>query len=384
VLDRETTVEDGGLRDSKWRQKLNEQSTVSLYELYERANVSQDPAGKALVWSRLGWVAEDAVVPPPVPPPAGWEQPDARGDDETRGETPRRLQSKTEVEVAGSKTPWLLTASDLAHDSLHDDGALARLTHPRFRSRLKLPDPREHLFQRARAQRIFGEEARLALRAVRELGLSMADVEMRKKETWKTQKHYARHGTHRAARILARKSARQRVEALVEQRADALTAMIRGYRLGLAYLRSLGDIEYGEGDRAREGMIQPIGPDARAIRRRRRSYWIEEQCLPANLYPSFERDLKLGWIHPTRDGRERLAAVDHRLAAALVLIDVRFTIQSERYCEDEVRSCPAWGEPVPRWPIDPRRIDAGRFRKICRKLSTGWYIHKEKTNVSPF
>jgi len=89
-------------------------STVSLYEHYESANVSQDPAGKALVWSRLGWVAEDAVVPPPVPWRPVEDTKCDEEDQETRGEIPRRRR--------GKKTPADL---DDAFDSVQDDGALA-------------------------------------------------------------------------------------------------------------------------------------------------------------------------------------------------------------------------------------------------------------------
>jgi hypothetical protein len=349
------------LHGATWRQQLNEQNAkIALALLNGKPSV--DPESVPVATRR--WLDTRDVRGTSKTEPISYDKPASAwlvkhevGHDDDLGKIPRRLESSIEVEAVGSKTPWLKTASDFAYGSVHDDGALARLTHPRFRSRLKLPDPREYLFQRARARRIFGDEWRLALRAARELGLSKADVEMRKRETWKTQKHYARHGTHRAARILERKQALRRVEALVEQRADALYAMIRGYRLGLAYLRSLPS----DGEPA--NMIEPIGPDARAMKRRRRSYWTREMGMSAELFQHFERDLKLGLIPASKDGREQRAAAQHRLTVECAINELVFDLGFERHSEAEVRSCHAWDEPIPA----PGRINTRKFDQLYRE-----------------
>jgi len=374
-------------------------STVSLYEHYESANVSQDPAGKALVWSRLGWVAEDAVVPPPVPWRPVEDTKCDEEDQETRGEIPRRRR--------GKKTPADL---DDAFDSVQDDGALARLVHPKWQSRLELPDPREHLFQRARARRI-RHEFRLALAGARARQTNPLTAKPRVRslpafnpqtmlapaalERWTKEREqdeiiasalrcwyrvqepddfhadanksydtgHARHvGVCRADRLLARRLARQRVEAIVEQRADAVYAMIKGYRLGFAYLRSLP----GDGDppqRVAVTLIEAVGPQARAARRKTRD-WIGKRRIPGDQVATFEQDFRVGWVPETRAARDQNTAEMHRFNVARVLHDATATLGNSPYSWDEISSCPAWEESV---PALPSRIDAERFNRICRK-----------------
>jgi hypothetical protein len=102
----------------------------------------------------------------------------------------------------------------------------ARVPHPNRERRSQLPNDREHLFQRARAARVW-REFKMACVGVWERTTNPLQPEP---PAWARWEWGSQHGTHSADTLIARKRAREGAEDAAVWRIDGATRLLRAYR----------------------------------------------------------------------------------------------------------------------------------------------------------